>query len=184
MIGLPAPGITDPNTPIQNYTVTVTIGTPANGVFQFAVGSGWSLTGTGTYQFTGSAADANLALEGLVFVPTIHQVEPGTSVVTNFTVSVNDAVTVPTSNSGISLTSTAVNDAPTLVAASALFNVPVLAGDGAVIGADAATEVDFDPHISYAITAGNPNGAMPSIPTARSRWPIARRSSIPRRRPC
>ena len=159
LVGLPAPGITDPNTPIQEYTVTVTIGTPANGVFQFPVGSGWSLTSTGTYQFTGSAANANLALEGLVFVPTIHQVEPGTSVVTNFTISVNDAVTVPTSNNAISLTATAVNDAPTLVAASALFNVPVLAGDGAIIGADAATEVDFDPHISYAIIAGNPNGA-------------------------
>jgi phage terminase large subunit-like protein len=159
MVGLPAPGITDPNTPIQNYTVTVTIGTPANGVFQFAAGSGWSLTSAGTYKFTGSAAAANLALEGLVFVPTIHQVEPGDSVVTNFSVSVNDAVTVPTSNSAVSLTATAVNDAPTLVAASALFNVPVLAGNGAIIGADVATEVDFDPHISYAITAGNPNGA-------------------------
>ena len=165
MAGMPAPGITDPNTPTQIYTVTVVNGTPANGSIEYAAGSGWTTTGVGTYQFTGTAAAANVALEALVFVPTEHQVEAGDPVVTNFTITVNDGVTVPTSNDSILLTTTAVNDAPTFVSVSTPFNVPVIASPGATVGTVVASEVDFDPNVSYAIIAGNPSGDAYAIST-------------------
>ena len=101
------PGVVDPNTPLVTYTVTITQqlsggttdATLANGSFTSAslASGGFVNKGDGTYTLTGvTAAEANIALAALVFTPTAHQVEPGLSVATQFTITVNDGVTTPT----------------------------------------------------------------------------------------
>jgi hypothetical protein len=159
--GSPAPGITDPNTPAQTYTVTVAIGTPANGTFTNATNAnGWTSLGSGEYQFTGTAAAANLALQNLSFLPTAHQVQPGTSKTTGFTITVNDGITTPTSLDTIAVIATAVNDPPTFVVlGSTSTSLAVLAPNGTKVDTARATDVDANSDVTYSITGGNAAGA-------------------------
>jgi hypothetical protein len=167
--GTPAPGITDPNTPAQTYTVTVQIDTPANGKFQTASLANWTSLGNSTYQFTGTAVAANAALEALVFVPTAHQAKGGDSETTDFTITVSDNInaavsnvaTTGSTNTPISVIATAVVDPPTFVAEpSTDASLPVLAPNGTVISTSArATDLDASPDITYSITGGNSAGA-------------------------
>lgn len=157
------PGITDPNTPLQTYTVTIS--QFAGGALDASLKDG-SLSGTGltnnldgTYTLTGTAVTINAELESLIFTPKAHQVTPGLTVTTDFTITVADNVNPPVSNSSINLTVTAVNDPPTFGVQTTPFNLAVLAPNGATVGSALASDVDANANITYAITGGNTSGA-------------------------
>lgn len=83
--------ITDPEaagaTPTQTLTVTVALDTAAKGTLS---GAGFVLVSPGVYSFTGLAAAANTAINGLVFTPTPNRLAVGFTETTTFTVNVND----------------------------------------------------------------------------------------------
>ena len=92
----------------QTETATITY-TAANGVL-----SGTGLAGSaGNYTLSaGSAAALQSALDALVFTPTMNQVAPGATVQTTLNVSVSDGTA--TGSTSDTVTTTSVNDAPTL----------------------------------------------------------------------
>jgi hypothetical protein len=75
----------------ETVTLTLTntsgVATDADGVLS---GQGLTKTATGVYTLAGSPAAVTAELEALVFTPTAHQVAAGSSVTTDFTVSVSD----------------------------------------------------------------------------------------------
>ena len=95
----------------QTETVTVTLSNPANGALpNFAIGSYDS--SSGVYTVTGADAVVSTALDGLVFTPTAHQVAPGGSVATNFTIKATHTAGDSSSDGNTTVTTTAVNNAP------------------------------------------------------------------------
>ncbi len=162
------PGIADPNTPVQTYTITITQqltggttdATLANGSL---AGGGFVNNHDGTYTLTGvSASAATAALEALVFTPTAHQTAPGSSVFTGFTITVHDGITAPpVSNNAVSVTAAAINDPPVFThTQTSPVNLPVLAPNNTTVGTDGATDIDTGTTLTYAITAGNSNGVF------------------------
>ena len=148
--------VTDPDAPPQTETATITY-TAANGTFTLMGG----FTGSaGDYTMTGSPTTIQAALRGLTFVPTAHQVSPGQSVTTNFTVSVSDGFATA-SNSATNVVTTAVITAPTVpnpIAGQTFTGAGVQSFTFA-----ANTFADADPTVvlSYsAVLAGG--GALPS----------------------
>jgi hypothetical protein len=111
--------VTDPDSPPQNETVTLSY-TAANGTFTSLGG----FTGSaGNYTMTGSAAQVQTALRGLTFVPTAHQTTPGKSITTSFTVSVNDGYYSATdSQTTVVATAASTTSGPTVL--------PIQVGDG------------------------------------------------------
>ena len=108
--------ISDPDTPAQTLMVTVQIGTPANGQFTAASLTGWTtVTAGSTYSFTGTAAAATTAINALVFQPTNHQVVPGNSVTTGFTITADDSIAPAATDTATTVVATAVNNPPTIV---------------------------------------------------------------------
>src|SRR5262249_26326421 len=125
------------------------------------LGGGSYVAATGVYTFTGSAAAATTALQGLVFTPTNNQVAPGGTVITSFTVKADDGlqnVSDPTTK----VTVTSVNDAPTLSGSD-----PALTGIGGNV-APAANTGDLvstlvDGASGHAATADPDFGAVKGI---------------------
>ena len=115
----PFSGVTigDANPGGQSETVTIVVtagGSPsdANGTLS---GSGLIETSTGTYELTvGSTAAVTTALDALVFTPTEHQVAPGGTVTTGFTLTVADTLGESTTDTTTSVVTTALNDAPVI----------------------------------------------------------------------
>ncbi|HEY2146988.1 MAG TPA: hypothetical protein VGH32_03570, partial [Pirellulales bacterium] len=74
----------------ENISVTLTQSATANGVLSNL--GGFTDNHDGTYSFTGTAAAATTAVAGMTFTPTQHQVAPGSSVNTTFTILAADSV--------------------------------------------------------------------------------------------
>ena len=108
---LPFSGLTiaDVDSPAQTQTVSVTLNDTAKG--SFTTLNGFANTGGGVYTFSGTAAQAQTAIHGLVFTPTANHVAPGNTETTTFTVSVDDGSGAVTNNT-TTVVSTSINDAP------------------------------------------------------------------------
>jgi hypothetical protein len=97
----------------QNETVTVTLSAPANGVLSNLGGGSYNAT-TGVYTDVGSATAVTAALAGLVFTPTAHEVAPGQTVTTTFTISDVDTGAASATDSTTSVIVTAGTVLPTI----------------------------------------------------------------------
>ena len=106
--------LTDADT-AQSLTLTVTLDTAAKGVLT-NLGGGTYDAATGVYTYTGTAAQAQAAIRALVFTPAVNRVASTLTETTTFTVSVNDGIAAAASDATTTVVSTAVNDAPVLLA--------------------------------------------------------------------
>src|SRR5205807_9692516 len=101
----------------ETITVTLTQSSTANGALSNL--GGFTDNNDGTFSFTGTAATATTALQGLLFTPTAHQVAPKATIDTTFTILAADSVSSTTdSNSVVHVTAT--NTAPTITGANNL----------------------------------------------------------------
>jgi hypothetical protein len=113
--------IADPNVN-QTETVTVTLSATANGTLTNLGGGTYNAT-TGVYTDTGSATAVTSALAGVVFTPTEHEVAPGQTVATTFTIAVTDTALQTATDSTTSVIATAGSVAPTISGAVAVQTV-------------------------------------------------------------
>ena len=86
-------------------TATVTLSAPADGTLG-NLGSGSYNALTGVYTVTGDATAISAALDALLFIPTAHQVGPGQTVTTAFTLQVTDSDGAVGTNSSARVTAT------------------------------------------------------------------------------
>ncbi len=95
----------------QLQTVTVTLDDAAKGVFTAAslTASHFFLTSPGTYFFSGTAEQAQVAIRQLVYDPTDNRGVYGSTETTQFTVRVTDDVGASVSNSATTVVSTTSN---------------------------------------------------------------------------
>jgi glycosyltransferase involved in cell wall biosynthesis len=107
--------ITDP-TPSQTATVTIMLSDPANGVLSNLTGGSFN---SGTYTVSGSTGAVGTAIEGLVFTPTAHQVAPGGSTTTTFTIMVTNALGITSTDGTTTVGAIAVNDPPVIAGGKA-----------------------------------------------------------------
>jgi hypothetical protein len=159
----PFSGVTfsNPDT-AADYSVSVLLSKPANGSLSNLAGGTYS-SGLGFYTSASNLtlAQAQATIEGLVFAPTPHQVAPGSTVTTTFTIVVSDGG----ANSGDSSTevlATAVNDAPTLNSSAPfkIGNTTTNPSSGTLVstllasaGAGAVVDPDFGATLGIAITS-------------------------------
>ena len=177
---LPFSGVTigDANPGGQSETVTIIVtagGSPsdANGTLS---GSGLIETSTGTYELTvGSTAVVTTSLEALVFTPTAHQVAPGGTVTTGFTIAVTDTLGESATDTTTSVTTTAVNDPPVISGAVAGQTVNDNATDQPFSGVT-VTDSDWGP--ARASPSRSPRVATPAMPAARFRAPVSQRPGL------
>ena len=109
--------ITDPYGANATDTAKITLGnaqggsaTDADGLLS---GAGLTKTGAGSYTLTATAATLTAELDALVFTPTPHQVSPGQSVATLFTIEdYNPFSAIPAVDSATSVVATAVSGPP------------------------------------------------------------------------
>ncbi len=148
--------ITDPNVS-QTEAITITLShggasTDADGTLS---GAGLTKTGTGAYTLSaGTPSAVSTELEGLVFTPTAHQVAPGGSVTTTFTIQVTDTAGGTSSNSSTTVAATAVNDPPVISGASAGHTTTDEATISPFAGV-AISDADFGQTETVAITLSN-----------------------------
>ncbi|MBS0196832.1 MAG: DUF4347 domain-containing protein [Planctomycetes bacterium] len=113
--------ISDPDSPAQTLTVTVTIANPNAAVF--TPGSrddaGFNNVSSGVYTFTGTAAQATSALRMLVLNPTDNRTSPNSTETIGVTITVEDGYASPVTNTTTTVDSTSVNDAPSIADAAA-----------------------------------------------------------------
>jgi hypothetical protein len=102
----------------QTETVTVTLSAPANGTLS-SLGGGSYNPSTGVYTVTGLATAVTTTLDGLVFTPTGHQVSPGQSVTTGFTIKDTDTAGISVTDSTTTVIATAIAVTPTISGAVA-----------------------------------------------------------------
>ena len=111
--------IGDVDSPAQTQTVSITLDLAAKGSLS-NLGGGSYNAGTGVYSFSGTAAAATTAVQGLVFTPTANRVAPGSTETTSFTLSVSDGVAPAVTDNATTVVTTSVNDAPVALDDSAV----------------------------------------------------------------
>ena len=102
----------------QTETVTVTLSASANGKLT-NLGNGNYNAATGIFTDTGSTTAITADLNGLVFNPLPHQVAPGQTVTTVFTISATDSAAAHAANSATSVIATTGTVLPTISGAVA-----------------------------------------------------------------
>jgi hypothetical protein len=146
----------------QTETVTVTLSNHLNGVLS-NLGGGSYDGSTGVYTVTGSDAAVTTALDGLVFTPTAHQVVPGGSVATTFTIGVTDTAGGTGSNTTTTVVATAVNDAPVISGAVGGQTVSDEATLSPLSG-ESFSDVDFGQTETVTVTLSNHlNGVLSNL---------------------
>src|SRR5208337_265988 len=106
--------INDPNVG-QTETVTVTPTPTANGTLSDPNATDGSTITNGVYTVTGPAAQVTADLDALIFHPTAHQVAPGTTVTTGFTIALTDSpLGLSATDSTTSVIATAIAVPPTI----------------------------------------------------------------------
>ena len=143
--------VTDPdNGASTSATIKLTANgtaTDANGVLS---GTGLTHTGTGTYTLAAtSPATLTSELDALKFTPTAHQVAPGGTVTTGFSLSVAEGTT--SSSAATSVTETAQSTAPTISGVPASQS-GTDSSSGAVFGSTTVTDPDTGASTSATIT--------------------------------
>ncbi|MFN8817007.1 MAG: DUF4347 domain-containing protein, partial [bacterium] len=120
---VPFSGVTigDIDSPAQTLTVSVSIDDAAKGVFTPAslAASGFADAGGGVYSFSGTAAQATVAIRALVFDPTNNRVAVGLTETSTFTITATDSASGSVSNATTTVASVSMNDAPTISGATA-----------------------------------------------------------------
>jgi autotransporter-associated beta strand protein len=119
----------------QTETAKLTLSSTANGKLSH-LGGGTFNAKTRIYTVTGTAAAVTVAIQGLVFTPTVNQVSPGSSVQTGFDLNVTDGTM--TADTPYSVSVTALNDAPTITNSGTsqiygYWNVPIDVFSGVTI---------------------------------------------------
>ncbi len=104
--------IVDPNI-AQTETLTVTLSAAANGTLT-NLGVGTYNSSTGVYTVTGAASAVTAALMGLMFTPTFHQVAPGQTVTTGFTIGDIDTASQSATDNTTTVVATAIAVPPTI----------------------------------------------------------------------
>ena len=140
--------IGDVDNPAQTQAVTVTLDTAAKG--SFTTLNGFTPGIPGLYTFSGTAAAATTAIQGLVFTPTPDRVAPPLSETTTFTLSSFDGIAT-TTDAQTTVVSVSFNDPPT-------FTIPastvVLQSNGSSYS---------DPTFAQSISVGTPDEVLQTI---------------------
>jgi hypothetical protein len=102
--------ITDPDLPAQALNVVVSLDDPAKGAFTTL--NGFSDLGSGSYGFSGTAAAATAAIQGLVFRPAENRVSVGSTETIGFPINVRDSAGGSAADSTTTVISTSLNDSP------------------------------------------------------------------------
>ena len=145
----------------QTETATVTLSATTTGTLS-NLGGGAYDPASGVYTVSGTAATVTAALDGLTFTPAPHQVAPGQSVQTAFSLSVTDGVMVAAATDTV--VATAVNDPPVITGAGVwvtggYFTVPLTPFAGVTV-----TDPDVGALETVTLTVGNagfPSAATP-----------------------
>lgn len=145
--------VTDPNIS-QTETVTIVLSDRANGTLSNLDGGTFN---NGTYVVTGTTLAVTTAIDGLVFTPTAHQVSPGDTVTTTFTITTTDSYGDSVTDSTTTVIATAVNDPPVITQTTSNLGVP---SDNASTLFAGLTVTDPDAgHIdTLTVTMSNPAG--------------------------
>jgi hypothetical protein len=148
----------------QTETVTVTLSAAANGTLS-NLGNGTYDPTTGVYKDTGSAAAVTADLNTLLFTPTAHEVAPGQSVTSGFTISDVDSLAQSATDSTTSVIATAGTVAPTIsgtIAGQAASDQGTIAPFANV----AITDANFGQTETVTVTVSAPsNGALTNLGT-------------------
>ena len=149
----PFSGVTigDPNTG-QTETVTITLSNTANGSLSNLDGGTYN---NGTYSITGTTLAVTGALDDLVFTPTAHQVVPGSTVTTGFTIVATDDYGVSTTDSTTTVIATAVNDPASLTGTLSDYGV-VNQGTSTPVSGLTVVDPDVGHTDTVTITLSNP----------------------------
>jgi hypothetical protein len=130
--------VSDANSDTLSLTIAYTA---ANGTL-----TGTGLAGSaGNYTLTGSPVTVTSNLQGLLFHPTINQVAPGSTMVTNFTLTPSDGGGNGTSDNTSKVTVTSLNDGPTNSVLPAISGMALVSG---LLTATSGTWSDVDPGAS------------------------------------
>lgn len=100
----------------ESLTVTVVLDSAEKGAFTDL--AGFIDNGDGNYSFTGTVAESQDAIRGLVFSPVANRVPVGDTETTNFSISVSDGA-IGIIDNVTTVISTSVNDAPIITGAIA-----------------------------------------------------------------